>query len=107
MTTVIFLNNSSLRAQVQTSTTVGQSSINTKNNKNNTSKLNIGKGIVADAPQSSPLLEISGTVAKQLEKQRRGWSVGHVRRVLRCRPNLIQRVIGRNGVGINSIVVRD
>lgn len=57
--------------------------------------------------KTSNVLTITRTVAKQLDKQRRGWPAGHVRQTLRCRPGLVPRVIGRNGVGLNTIVVRD
>lgn len=56
--------------------------------------------------KASTLLTISRTVARQLDRQRRGWPDGHVRQTLRFRPGLAPRVMGRNGVTLNNIVVR-
>ncbi|CAN0272486.1 unnamed protein product [Pylaiella littoralis] len=54
--------------------------------------------------KASTLLTISRTVARQLDRQRRGWPDGHVRQTLRFRPGLAPRVMGRNGVTLNNIV---
>lgn len=103
--------------QAQPSTTanhknsISNNDSNNKNNKNNKNKTNSGSsnnvGRGDGAPQRSPVLGTTPTVAKQLNRQRRGWQAGHVRQILRCRPNLIQRVIGRTGVGLRSIVVSE
>ncbi|CAM9821237.1 unnamed protein product [Scytosiphon promiscuus] len=67
-----------------------------KNNHNN----NIG---IISGGKDSGVLGISRTVEKQLERQRKTWSPGQVRQIVRCRPGVVARVIGKNGATLNDI----
>ncbi len=62
-------------------------------------------GAGRDDDQGSDLLATTRSMEKQLKNQRRKWPKGHVRQILRCRQNLIARVIGTKGVTLRSIEV--
>eukprot|EP00752_Nemacystus_decipiens_P007488 g6690.t1 len=60
-------------------------------------------GAGRDDDQRSDLLATTRSMEKQLKNQRRKWPKGHVRQILRCRQNLIARVIGTKGVTLNYV----
>lgn len=107
-------NNKKKSKTISAGNTAGGNNTTTKSNNNN----NGGEGYdggtrtnhaavaaTAGDAKGSTLLATSRTVEKQLERQRKQWPNGHVRQVLRCRPGLIARVIGKNGMYLNPIVV--